>query len=219
MIRIEMDLVKRYRSMLKYRQIPENEHGFYLKWLRYYLDFCHRYEFNALSNKSLSFFIDKLRSKKQAKVQQAVNAIHLFYAMDAPTREKNNSLLFFYRHISRKEFGKIDGVVRAKKKLSIPVVLSKDEINRIIAELKYPYDLVVKMLYGCGLRLSECLNLGVNNFNFDAGIVTIHDGKGKKDRRLPIPDLLKEELHDHLNRIAYLHEMDLAENYDGGLHV
>lgn len=81
--------------------------------------------------------------------------------------------------------------------------------------MKYPYDLVVKMLYGCGLRLSECLNLRVNNFNFDAGIVTIHDGKGKKDRSLPIPDLLKEELYDQLNRISHLHEVDLADNYDG----
>jgi integrase len=126
-----------------------------------------------------------------------------------------NSLLFFYRHILGKEFGKIDGVVRAKKKPYIPVVLSKNEINRIIAKLKYPYNLVAKMLYGCGLRLSECLNLRVNNFNFDAGIVTIHDGKGKKDRSLPIPNLLTEELHDHLNRIAQLYEMDMADNYDG----
>ena len=65
--------------MLKHERISENEHRFYLKWLRYYLDFCHKYKFDALSDKSLPGFIDKLSSKKQTNTQQqqAVNAIHL----------------------------------------------------------------------------------------------------------------------------------------------
>ncbi len=83
-----------------------------------------------------------------------------------------NSLLFFYRHILGKEFGKIDGVVRAKKRPYIPVVLSRNEVDSVLDNLNYPYDLVVKMIYGCGLRLFECLNLRINNFNFDGGILT-----------------------------------------------
>ena len=78
-----------------------------------------------------------------------------------------NFLLFFYRHILGKKFGEIDGVVRAKKRPYIPVVLSRNEVDSVIAKLKYPYNLVVKLLYGCGLRLFECLNLRVNNFDFD----------------------------------------------------
>jgi site-specific recombinase XerD len=81
-----------------------------------------------------------------------------------------NSLLFFYRHVLRREFGKIDGVVRAKRKPYIPVVLSREEIDSILRFLEPPYDLVVKLLYGCGLRLFECLNLRVHCMNFDAGI-------------------------------------------------
>ena len=110
-----------------------------------------------------------------------------------------NSLLFFFRHVLGKEFGKIDGVVRAKRRPYIPVVLSKEEVNRIISIMKPPYDLVVKILYGCGLRLFECLNLRINNFNFDAGILTIHDGKGKKNRTVPIPKVLYDELNGHDN--------------------
>ncbi|MGD9211828.1 MAG: integron integrase [Desulfobacteraceae bacterium] len=175
--------------------------------------------------KSYRSWVRKFQTFTRSKDPKSLNAddvkrflIYLAVDQKVSASSQNlafNSLLFFYRHILGKEFGKIDGVVRAKKKPYIPVVLSKNEINRIIAELKRPYDLVVKILYGCGLRLSECLNLRVNNFNFDAGIVTIHDGKGKKDRSLPIPDLLKEELSDHLNRIGQLHEMDLSDNYDG----
>ena len=68
-----------------------------------------------------------------------------------------NSLLFFYRHVLRKEFGKIDGVVRAKRKPYIPVVLSREEIDAVLAHMEPPYDLVVKLLYGCPVALSPGL--------------------------------------------------------------
>lgn len=73
-----------------------------------------------------------------------------------------NSLLFFYRHVLKKEFGKIDSVVRAKRKPYIPVVLSREEIETVLKHLEPPYDLVAKLLYGCGLRLFECLDLRVH---------------------------------------------------------
>ena len=126
-----------------------------------------------------------------------------------------NSLLFFYRHVLGREFGKIDGVVRVKRRPDIPVVLSKNEINRVLENLRYPYDLVVKLLYGCVLKLSECLNLRINDFNFDGGILTIHDGKGKKDRTLPIPEIVMPDLKAHMEQVYHLHQQDLAEKYDG----
>lgn len=89
-----------------------------------------------------------------------------------------NSLLFFFRHVLNKEFGQIEGVVRAKKRPYIPVVLSREEINKILEAIDPQYRLIIKLLYGCGLRLFECLNLRVQCLNFDAEILTIHDGKG-----------------------------------------
>ncbi|WP_342662114.1 integron integrase [Desulfobacter curvatus] len=124
-------------------------------------------------------------------------------------------MLFFFRHVIQKEFGKIDGVVRAKRRPYIPVVLSIEEVNTIISVLRHPYDLVVKMLYGCGLRLFECLNLRINNFNFDAGILTVHDGKGKKDRTIPIPQVLYDELKHQIDNVHALHQKDLSDKYDG----
>lgn len=64
---------------------------------------------------------------------------------------------FFFRHALGKKFGKVDGVVRAKRKPYIPVVLSRKEVDLILNKLRYPYDLVVKLLSGCGLRLGEYL--------------------------------------------------------------
>jgi integron integrase len=126
-----------------------------------------------------------------------------------------NSLLFFYRHALNKEFGKIDGVVRAKRKPYIPVVLSREEIEEILKHLDPPYDLVVKLLYGCGLRLFECLNLRVHCLNFDTGILTVHDGKGQKDRTVPLPEILLPDLREHLESVKDLHERDLKRKYDG----
>jgi integrase len=74
------------------------------------------------------------------------------------------------------------------------VVLSRKELESVLKHLQYyPHDLVVKLLYGCGLRLFECLQLRVKAFNFDAGILTVH-GKGKKDRTVPIPQKIVPEL-------------------------
>ena len=122
-----------------------------------------------------------------------------------------NALLFFFRHVLGKEFGKVDGVVRAKRKPYIPVVLSREEIDTILTNLSPPYDLVVRLLYGCGLRLFECLNLRVQCVNFDAGILTVHDGKGKKDRTVPLPLSIRSELDAH--RHSYASHM-LQANYD-----
>lgn len=125
-----------------------------------------------------------------------------------------NSLLFFFRHGLKREFGELRDVPRAKKSLYIPVVLSRAEIDAILANLSYPFDLVVKLLFGCGLRQFECLQLRVRDFNFDAGKLTIH-GKGKKDRTVPIPDVLLPELKAQIKKIGELHDRDLAAGYDG----
>ncbi|MEW6608767.1 MAG: phage integrase N-terminal SAM-like domain-containing protein [bacterium] len=74
-----------------------------------------------------------------------------------------NALLFLFRHVLKKDFGDHRDNVRAKRRPYIPVVLSRDEIDVLLTHLSYPYDLVVKLLYGCGLRLFECLNLRIHN--------------------------------------------------------
>jgi integron integrase len=125
-----------------------------------------------------------------------------------------NALLFLYRHILKKDFGEHQDIPRAKKSKYIPVVLSRQEIDAVLKHLEYPYDLVVKLLYGCGLRLFECVKLRVKNFNFDAGILTVH-GKGGKDRTVPIPQTIMPELTAQFEAIKKLHDEDLASGYAG----
>jgi integron integrase len=126
-----------------------------------------------------------------------------------------NSLLFFYRHALGREFGKVEGVVRAKRKPYIPVVLTREEIAAVLKHLTPPFDLVVKLLYGCGLRLFECLNLRVQCMNLDEGVLTVHDGKGQKDRTVPLPQAILSELRAHLESLKDLHQSDLNRKYAG----
>lgn len=125
-----------------------------------------------------------------------------------------NSLLFLFRHALKREFGELRDVPRAKKSLYVPVVLSREEIDSIIKHLYHPYSLIVKLLFGCGLRQFECLQLRVRDFNFDARILTIH-GKGKKDRTVPLPESIIDQLRTQIKRVTDLHLRDLADGYDG----
>ena len=124
-------------------------------------------------------------------------------------------MLFLFKHVLEKDFGKVEGVVRAKRKPYIPVVLSREEVDRIIARLDEPYTLVVKLLYGCGLRLFECLKLRVKDLNFAMRVLTVHDGKGQKDRTVPMPQALVTELRAQLDQVSQVHEADLTAGYAG----
>jgi integron integrase len=103
----------------------------------------------------------------------------------------------------------------AKRRPHIPVVLSREEVDRVLGQLEYPYDVVAKLLYGCGLRLFECLKLRVQDVNFAMNVVTVHDGKGQKDRTVPLPQVLIPELQAQLERVRQVHQQDVAAGYAG----
>ena len=126
-----------------------------------------------------------------------------------------NALLFLYRHVLKQDYDLKDKVVRARRSKYIPVVLSRREVDAVVTRLRPPYKLTVQLLYGCGLRLAECLNLRTQCLNFDHGIITVHDGKGGKDRTVPLPQSLVAPLKEQLETVRRLHEEDLAAGYAG----
>ena len=126
-----------------------------------------------------------------------------------------NALLFLFKHVLDKEYDIGSNVVRAKKSKYIPVVLSRKEVDAIVDKLVSPYRLIVQLLYGCGLRKSECLNLRIQDLNLDALIITVHDGKGGKDRTVPLPKALLSDLRKQMDVAKHLHEQDLRAGYHG----
>lgn len=126
-----------------------------------------------------------------------------------------NSLLYFFRYVLEREFGKIEGVARAKRSTYIPVVLSRPEVDRVIERLDDPNKLVVQFLYGCGLRISECLELRIQCFNLDMGTLTIHDGKGKKDRTVPLPQSIMPRIKAQIEFVCKQLEDDIEAGAAG----
>ncbi|MCH6258250.1 tyrosine-type recombinase/integrase [Puniceicoccaceae bacterium K14] len=115
----------------------------------------------------------------------------------------------------KREYEGFEGVQRAKTSNFIPTVLSREEIDAVIRKLKHPFSLIVKMQFGCGLRLAESVNIRLNCLDFENGILTIHDGKGKKDRTVPLPKCLEFELKQQIERAKNLHREDVAAEFAG----
>jgi integron integrase len=126
-----------------------------------------------------------------------------------------NALLFFFRHALKKELGDISDTPRPKRRPYIPSVLSREEVKTLIGMLIYPYNLMAKVMYGCGLRLGECAGLRVQDINFDSNMITIHRGKGGKDRSLMLPSSIIIELKAHLTRVKNLYRLDGKNGFDG----
>jgi|WetSurMetagenome_2_1015567.scaffolds.fasta_scaffold07021_3 integron integrase len=173
----------------------------YTQWVRHFQTFTRSVDPKSLASDQVKGFLTFLAVDRKASASTQNQAY--------------NALLFFYRHVLSKDFGKVEGVARAKRKPYIPVVLSREEIEAVLRHLAPPYNLVVKLLYGCGLRLFECLRLRLQCFNFDAGILTVHDGKGQKDRTVPLPERILPELRKHLESLKDLHQRDLDRSYAG----
>lgn len=125
-----------------------------------------------------------------------------------------NAILFLYRHVLdiSLEDAKIDAV-RAHKKPNLPVVLTKEEVKRVITLMTGRCRLMAKILYGSGLRLMECLRLRVHDLDFEMNELTVRDGKGEKDRITLFPELIQPALREHLERVKLLHDLDLAAGH------
>ena len=172
----------------------------YAHWSRQFQRFLKNKPPKSLSSKDVKEYLTYLA------VQCRVSA--------STQNQAFNALLFLFRYALKQDFGDYQDVPRAKKSKYIPVVLSRKEIETVLKHLQYPYDLVVKLLYGCGLRLFECLQLRVKDFNFEAGILTVH-GKGKKDRTVPLPERILPELAAQLEVVKNIHDQDLVAGYAG----
>ncbi len=184
-------------------------------------------EMRHYSRKTLKAYADwsrKYQSYLQNKAPDALTAAdvkaYLTYLavnckVAASTQNQAfNAILFLYRHILKKDFGEHKDIPRAKKSNYIPIVLSRQEIDSVLKHLSHPYNLIVKLLYGCGLRLFEGVKLRVKDFNFDAGILTVR-GKGNKSRTVPMPQKIIPELTEQLEKVKKLHDKDLSEGFAG----
>ena len=122
-----------------------------------------------------------------------------------------NALVFLYKHVLREPLSGEINADRARRKVRVPVVLTREETARVIARMSGVHQLIVKLLYGSGLRITECLRLRVQDVDLEMKALTVRNGKGDKDRITTFPEKLVQPLTEHLVRVKVVHGQDLEE--------
>jgi len=101
--------------------------------------------------------------------------------------------------------------LRARKPKRLPVVMTREEVKTVLANMEGDKWLMASLMYGAGLRLMECLWLRVQDIDFPRNEIHVRDGKGSKDRITMLPESLKAPLKDHLNKVRVIHRKDLDD--------
>lgn len=183
-------------------------HHYSLHTERTYCDWIRRF---ALYHKMKSR--DDLINGEQ-KIEEFLT--HLAVDCDVAPATQNqamNALVFLYKNILRKPLDQEINAVRAHRKENIPVVLTREEVTQVISMMGGVPQLVVKLLYGSGLRVMEAVRLRVKDVDFTMKQVTVRSGKGNKDRVTTFAASLIPLLQNHLKKVKVMHDQDLAEGH------
>ncbi len=122
-----------------------------------------------------------------------------------------NAMVFLYRYVLKQAFPDLEEIERAKRPGRIPVVLTREEVSRVLAHLTGTPHLMASLLYGAGLRLMECMRLRVKDLDFAYHQITVHEAKGAKGRLTMLPQSLEKALQHHLAKVRLVHAADLLE--------
>ena len=161
-------------------------------------------------------FHDKRHPRDMAAPEKETFLTHLAVEQRVAASTQNQALYalrFLYREVLHVE---LDGAIRpvpSQKQRRLPTVLTKDEAIRIIELLPHTYRLIVKLLYGSGLQVTECLQLRVKDVDSAQNQITVRQGKGMKDRVTVLPTVVTPFLQEHLRHVQHIHERDLADGH------
>lgn len=127
-----------------------------------------------------------------------------------------NALLFLFRHVLALPFEGLGSTIRAKEIKTLPEILSAEELKNLFSSLQGAFKLIAQLLYGCGFRLEEGLTLRIKDLDFSRNIIILKQGKGKKDRSLPLPHALLPQLKSHIQNLRCIFEKDMKnDTYNG----
>ena len=192
-------LLDQVRQQIRLRNYSIRTETVYAEWVKRYIRF-HKYRHPA--------------EMGAAEVEAFLT--HLAVARNVAAATQNQALaalLFLYKEVLKLELPWLEGVVRAKKPVHLPVVLTREEVARVLVNMSGVHWLVANLLYGSGLRLMEALRLRVKDVEFSRGEILVRDGKGQKDRVTMLPRVVMIHLHQHLEAVRVLHGQDLAEGF------
>ena len=169
-----------FREAIRVRHYSPRTEKTYWYWIRYFIRF-HKLRHPAeMSEPEVSAFLTWLATKRDVAAATQNQAL--------------NALVFLYRHVIKVPLGDIENISRVRRPPKLPVVLSHNEAMTVIGRLSAPHKLIVSLIYGAGLRVTEAARLRVKDIDFGLRTITVRDGKGAKDRNTLLPGALATSL-------------------------
>lgn len=188
-------LLDRVRAALRSRHYSSRTEESYVGWIRRFILFHGKRHPAELAEPEISAFLSFLANERH------VSASTQNQAMAA--------VLFLYQAVLDRRLAWIEGMAAAKRPERLPIVLTRAEVAGLLAQLRGTPGLIVRLLYGSGLRLFEALELRTKDLDLEKREIHVRDGKGRKDRRTMIPSSLIAELRGHLEAVRARHARDV----------
>lgn len=197
----EPRLLDRLREAIRVRHYSVRTERAYVAWVKRYVRFHRLRHPSEMGSREVSQFLTHLAVQRKVAASTQNQAL--------------NAIQFLYREVLRQPIELLEHTVRAKVTQRLPVVLTQQEVARILSHLTSEQWLMVGLMYGSGLRLLECLRLRVKDLDFDYHCITVRSGKGNKDRVVTLSRTLEQPLRRHLAAVRTLYERDRGAGIAG----
>ncbi len=193
-------LMDQVREVLRYYHYAYKTEQSYTSWILQYIKFYGgKTHPKHMGKNEVERFLSYLTEKRNVAA--------------ATQKQALNALIFLYKKVLDIDLG--DGIAptRSKRRMNLPTVLTQEEVARLLEKMRGKHALMAKLLYGCGLRLMECVRLRVKDVDFGQGRIFIRNSKGGKDRTVILPDTIQQELQEQIDYVAALHKQDVREGF------
>lgn len=194
-------LLEEVQFRIRARHMSFRTEKTYLHWIRRYIRYHKRRHPREMGGPEVEDFLTSLAVTNQVSASTQNQALA--------------AILFLYRDVLAIDLPWLADVIRAKRPQRLPVVLTRDEVQQVLARLSGTEWLIISMLYGSGMRLGECLRLRIKDIELSRRELLIRDAKGQKDRVTVLPESLLPHLRAHLERVRVLFEADRKDKQPG----
>jgi integron integrase len=192
-------LLDRVRIALRTNHYSLRTEEAYVSWIKRFIFFHDKRHPKDMSEPEINRFLSHLAVNGQVTASTQNQAL--------------SALLFLYRRVLDQPFPELENLVRAKRPKRLPVVMTRAEVKAVLARLHGTPKLAATLLYGTGMRLMECLRLRVKDVEFPRNLIVVREAKGDRDRRVPLPDSVRQDLVTWMSRVKAFHEADLADGF------
>ena len=196
----ESRLMDQVREVLRYYHYAYKTEQAYTAWISRYIRFYGDKTHSAtLGKQEVDRFLSDLAEKRHVSASTQKLAF--------------NALVFLYKRVLDIDLGRGIAPTRSKRRPSLPIVLTQAEASRLLADMSGKHLLMARLLYGCGMRLLECMRLRVKDVDFGRGRIFLRNTKWGQERSVMLPKTIAPTLKTQIDAVLKLHEQDLQNGF------